>query len=204
MLPTLKVGDFLFVSKFPYGYGKYSFPLPLPFIESRIFNNSPDYGDIIVYKGVKDPETYYIKRVVGLPGDTIQVKEGILYVNDKPSHLKYISHYSRTDNNGDEKVYDKYVELMPNGFTHYILDANINNHKNFPDTTPIYTVPKGYYFFMGDNRNNSIDSRFINEVGYIPEENLVGRADFIFWTADFSIINLITEFDTARAFSIIK
>lgn len=204
MIPNLQVGDYLFTSKYSYGYSKYSMPLNLPLLNKRVlFVNKPKPGEIIVFKGIKDPETFYIKRLIGTPGDVIQVKGGVLHINDKPVERKKLGAYTKVGSFGEHKIYDEYTETLPNGVEYTVLDANINGHKDFPDQTIKYRVPEGHYFFMGDNRNNSIDSRFLNEIGYVPEDHIVGRAEFIFWSTDFSIIDFITSFNTGRAFSTI-
>ncbi len=204
MMPNLLVGDYLFAAKYSYGYSKHSLPLSLPLFKGRVLFESPERGDIIVFKGVKDPEIHYIKRLVGLPGDTVQVKRGILYINDTEVDRWEIGTYTRIGAYGEHIKHTEYVELMPNGVQYKVLDANLFNHREFPDETIKYQVPEGHYFFMGDNRNHSVDSRFLNQIGFVPEENLVGKAVFMFWTQDFSIFNLLTKFDSGRAFKLIE
>lgn len=203
MVPTLMVGDYLFTSKYTYGYSKYAFPLPIPFVEGRYFFSSPQKGDIIVFKGVRDPQTYYIKRLIGLPGDSVQLKNGLLYINDKKIEREYIGEYKKIGDNGEPSIYAHYKETLPNNVSYSILDANIDNHARFPDNTIRYVVPEKHYFMMGDNRNHSKDSRFLNEFGYIPEDRLVGKARFFFMTDDFNLADLVNNNDTGRAFKVI-
>jgi signal peptidase I len=204
MLPTLMVGDYLFASKYPYGYSKYSFPLPAPLMEGRFMDRAPERGDIIIFKGAKDPGTFYIKRLIGLPGDTIQVKRGVVYINNKAVEREEAGTFKKTGQFGEQQLYTQYKETLPNGVSYITLDANIANHTQFPDQTSEYKVPAGNYFFMGDNRNNSIDSRFLNDMGFIPEDRLVARADYLLFTRDFSISEFIKNFDRGRAVSLIK
>ncbi len=203
MVPTLMVGDYLFTSKYSYGYSKYAFPLPIPYIDGRFFFSAPERGDIIVFKGVKDPDTYYIKRLIGLPGDTIQLKKGVVYINNTEVLKELHGQYKKIGESGEIRIYDRYLETLPNGVRYSILDANIDNHLRFPDNTIKYTVPPKHYFMMGDNRNHSKDSRFLSEFGYIPEDRLVGKARFLFMTADFDLKNFITNIDSGRAFKVI-
>jgi len=204
MLPNLHVGDYLFASKFPYGYGKFSFPVEIPFTGRKLSFWEPVPGDVIVFKGEKDKENFYIKRLIGLPGDVVQIKKGKVFVNGAEIQRSNKGNFTRIGPYGEKTIYSKYVEMLPSGKSYIVLDANLNNHDDFPDQTIKYKVPKGHYFFMGDNRNNSIDSRFLNDMGFIPEENLVGRADFIFWSSDFSIIDFFTRMDTGRAFKVLS
>ena len=203
MVPTLMVGDYLFTSKYIYGYSKYAFPVPIPFIEGRYLFTSPERGDIIVFKGVQDPETYYIKRLVGLPGDSIQVKKGILFINDAAVEREHLGEYKKIGDSGETRLYSQYKETLPNGVSYNILDANIDNHTRFPDNTILYIVPEKHYFMMGDNRNHSKDSRFLSEFGYIPEDRLVGKAQFLFMTDDFKISNFLSDHNTGRAMKVI-
>lgn len=183
MIPTLLVGDYLFVSKFSYGYSRFSLPFGLPLFSGRIFFTPPKRGDVIVFKLPRDNSTDYIKRVVGLPGDRIQVKDSILYINGQPVKRERIEDY--VDHEGFATVHEpQYIETLPNGVRHRILQ--------YPepgplDNTDVYVVPPDHYFMMGDNRDNSLDSRVPADrggVGFVPAENLVGRADFLFFSTD--------------------
>lgn len=204
MIPTLQVGDYLFVSKYSYGFSKYSFPFGLGPFNGRIMHSEPERGDIIVFKGVKDPQTFYIKRLIGLPGDKIQMKYGLLHINGTPVERTLIGEMSRKGHFGETRTYDAYKETLPNGLTYSTLDGNVNYHLSFPDMTDEYTVPEAHYFFMGDNRNNSIDSRFLNDIGFVPADRLLGKARFLLMSDDFSILDFITHFNTGRAFSVIR
>jgi len=179
MVPTLLVGDYLFVSKFSYGYSRYSLPLGLPLIDGRIWHEEPERGDVIVFKTPKDNDTDYIKRLVGLPGDTIQVIGGILHINGKAVERERVEDY---DDDGARST--QYIETLPNGVRHRVLERS---DKEPNDNTPVFTVPAGHYFMMGDNRDNSLDSRVPSDrggVGFVPAENLIGRADILFFSTD--------------------
>jgi signal peptidase I len=181
MVPTLLVGDYLFVSKFSYGYSRYSLPFGLPLFFGRIFFHSPERGDVAVFKLPTDNSTDYIKRVIGLPGDHIQMKAGNLYINDQQVPRKRIQDYLYQEGSGTVISLAQYIETLPNGRQHQIIKMGDNGPL---DNTPIYDVPAGEYFMMGDNRDNSQDSRVLSAVGYVPAENLIGRAEFIFFSTD--------------------
>jgi len=180
MKPTLLVGDYLFVSKFSYGYSQYSLPLSVPLLSGRVLYEEPDRGDVVVFKLPTDNKTDYIKRIVGLPGDTIQVKGGILHINGEPVQRERVEDYIGDNGNGRQVRRPQYRETLPNGRQHLILEISDDQRE---DNTPIFKVPEGHFFGMGDNRDNSVDSRF-RRVGYIPKENLVGRADLIFYSTN--------------------
>lgn len=180
MVPTLLVGDYLFVSKFSYGYSKHSFPFSPPIFDGRIFGSEPERGDVVVFKYPADNETDYIKRIVGLPGDRVQVVSGVLYLNGNPVTRRRLSDY-RLDGAG-QRTAIRYEETLPNGVTHEILELN-GDFADYDDTD-VYVVPKGHYFAMGDNRDNSTDSRVLNAVGFVPAVNLVGKAQFLFFSTD--------------------
>jgi signal peptidase I len=184
MKPTLLVGDYLFVSKYSYGYSKYSLPWSIDLFSGRLFGSEPERGDVAVFKLPRDNETDYIKRIVGLPGDRIQMRHGQLYVNDEPVERRQIENFSETDLYGRTYSAPQYVEHLPNGVNHHTLDSNPNGNL---DNTQVFTVPEGHFFAMGDNRDNSLDSRINNSysgVGFIPAENLIGRAEFIFYSTN--------------------
>jgi len=194
MVPTLLVGDYLFVSKLSYGYSRYSLPFGLPLFDGRIFAAQPERGDVIVFKLPSDNKTDYIKRVVGLPGDTIQVIAGVLHINGQPVERRRIEDYVDPDSG---RSYLQYIETLPNGVGHRILEES--DHAAL-DNTPPYRVPDGHYFMMGDNRDNSLDSRAA--VGFVPAENLIGRADILFFSTDGSArLWEIWKWPTATRFS---
>ncbi|MFH1158516.1 MAG: signal peptidase I [Pseudomonadota bacterium] len=180
LLPTLQIGDYLFVEKYAYGYSRYSFPMELIDFRGRFFESEPKRGDIAVFRRPKKIDVDYIKRIVGLPGDRIQVAGGILHINGTPV-MRDIRDSEVVEDDGRTTLYKRYIETLPNGVRHYIYE--ISDESRFDDT-PVYTVPAGYYFAMGDNRDSSLDSRSTEEVGFIPAENLIGRAWFIFFSTE--------------------
>jgi len=180
MKPTLLVGDFLFVSKYSYGYSRYSFPWSPPLFDGRILGGMPERGDVVVFKKPSDNETDYIKRLVGMPGDRVQVVAGVLHINGEPVKREKIDQATDRDI-FNTKSFEVYRETLPNGRQHLIWEASDNDHL---DNTPEYLVPEGHFFFMGDNRDNSRDSRVLYDVGYVPLDNLVGRAEFLFFSHD--------------------
>jgi signal peptidase I len=182
LVPTLLVGDYLFVSKYSYGYSKHSMPFSPPLFDGRIWASEPQRGDIAVFKLPKDNSTDYIKRVIGLPGDRIQVVEGVLQVNGKAVQRKRVEDYRTTDPYGRAVSVPQYDETLPNGVTHRVIERD-GDH-GYWDNTVVYTVPPGHFFMMGDNRDNSTDSRDESSVGFVPFENFVGRAEVIFFSID--------------------
>ncbi len=182
MIPTLLVGDYLFVSKYAYGYSRHSLPFSLGPKGGRMMEKTPERGDVVVFKKPPEGRVDYIKRVVGLPGDRIQVTRGILYVNGQPVKRERIEDFVEINREGNVMRAAQYIETLPNGRRHRIIEYAGDN--GIADNTPEYVVPEGHYFMMGDNRDNSADSRFLDEVGYVPAENLVGRAEVVFFSAD--------------------
>ncbi len=179
MIPTLLVGDYLFVSKYSYGYSKHSFPLSLGPFSGRIFQSEPKRGDVIVFKLPSDNKTDYIKRLIGLPGDTIRMQDGRLFINNQLVEREKVDEYVYRSESGSQLRPTRFNEVLPGGKVHVILEMGDN--RTF-DNTPEYHVPAGHYFMMGDNRDNSLDSRA--DVGFVPAANLVGRAEFLFFSTD--------------------
>jgi signal peptidase I len=184
MVPTLLVGDELIGSKFAYGYGKYSSPIGLmPDFSGRLFGEAPERGDVIVFRLPRDPSTTYVKRLIGLPGDRIQMQKGRLYINDAIVPRRAIGPFAN-DVGGRGIASTLYVETLPNGREHELVEiSDAEEH----DDTPSFVVPPKHYFMMGDNRDNSLDSRIAAEdggVGFVPEDNLVARAELVLLSRD--------------------
>lgn len=188
MYPTLEVGDFLFVSKYPYGYGNTAYPFHLKFYEGRLFSSTPKRGEIVVFNNHKRPDLDFIKRCVGLPGDRIQMKEGKLHINGEPTKLEYVGLYTYVNQMGQQDVVKKYKETIPgsNGSSdveHFIL-KKFDFGKAPLDNTKEFVVPEGHYFMVGDNRDGSSDSREMESLGFIPHDSLIGRAEILFFSTD--------------------
>ncbi len=179
MKETLLVGDYLFVSKYSYGYTYYSIPFSPPLFSGRVFGSPPERGDIAVFRLPKDDSTDYIKRVIGLPGDRIRMIDGLLHINGQPVRRERIADYIETEESERATRVKRWRETLPNGVSYTTLDLIDNG---FYDNTQEYVVPTGHYFMMGDNRDNSTDSRVLSQVGYVPFENLIGRAQVIFFS----------------------
>lgn len=180
MLPTLQIGDYLFVEKYAYGYSKYSFPLEVVSFDGRVMEGMPKRGDVAVFRQPKKPQIDYIKRLIGLPGDRIQVRGGVLHINGVAVLRDFLG-TENIDDGGMFHFYTRYIETLPNDVKHYIYE--ISDFEALDDTE-VFTVPPGYYFAMGDNRDSSLDSRVQEQVGFVPAENLVGRAAFIFFSTE--------------------
>ena len=183
MEPSLLVGDRLFVTKYSYGYSKHSFPFSPPIFEGRVISSEPKRGDVVVFKTPADNRTDYVKRIIGLPGDKLQFIDSNLYLNDAEVLKSKIS-----DNDkifcGEKKIdVFTFEELLPNGKKYKSVYS-----KNFPfQNSDIFTVPENHFFFLGDNRDCSKDSRFLSSVGYVHKDNLVGKVQIIFFSSDRSI-----------------
>lgn len=200
MKSNLLIGDYLFVSKYSYGYSRYSFPFGIPFFSGRVLGSEPKRGDVVVFRFPPQPNIDYIKRLIGLPGDRIQVKEGIVYINGKQLPRQQIDEFSDVTSGNMVQTIPRFTETLPDGKVITILkQKNIDDEAN---NTPEYIVPEGKYFMMGDNRDNSRDSRFMDNtgVGFVPAENLVGRAEIIWFSTDgsSSYLNPISWFSALR------
>lgn len=186
MIPTLLVGDYLFVSKFSYGYSRFSLPFGLPLFHGRILSfHGPSRGDVVVFKLPTDTSIDYIKRIVGLPGDKVQMIHGQLFINGQMVPRRQVEDYVYQEG-GAVVLMHQYIESLPRApgetpLEHPIIKIGDDGPL---DNTAVYEVPEGDYFAMGDNRDNSQDSRVMSAVGYIPSENLVGRAQFLFFSTD--------------------
>jgi signal peptidase I len=216
MLPRLLNGDYLFASKWSYGYSRYSLPFSLPLIPGRIFASEPERGDVVIFKAPPGNNVDYIKRVIGLPGDEVQIKAGQIILNGKPvpkvkvddfvlpvtpNTRCYAAEFEGTDASGQPVCnYPQFRETLPNGKTYNVLDLGITPQ----DDTAVFIVPEGHMFLMGDNRDNSMDSRFPpvegQGIGIVPQDNLVGRAALMMFSTDGSAewIKPWTWFTAAR------
>ena len=188
MEPNLLVGDRLFVTKYSYGYSKHSFPFSPPIIKGRIFSSQPKMGDVIVFKTPADNRTDYIKRLIGLPGDSVQYINGDLYINNNQI-LKSVISKKDVITCGKQIInVNTFNEILPNNKKYnavYLKDFSFQN-------SDVFNVPPKHYFFLGDNRDCSKDSRYLTSVGYVHEDNLVGKAQFIFFSSDFRIGSLFS------------
>jgi signal peptidase I len=207
MEPTLLIGDALLASKYPYGYGAASLPIHISFPETgRVFGAMPKRGDVVVFRWPGDRSQVWVKRVVGLPGDRVQMRQGLLFINDRPATLKPDGIGQADDDNGASEPAYRYVETLPGGVAHTIFKTV--DHGRLDDTSEV-TVPKDHLFVMGDNRDNSADSRVpVREggVGLLPTDNLVGRVDAIVGSWDFAtksqpVWTWLSGFRVARFFT---
>lgn len=193
MKPNLLIHDFVFVTKYTYGYSNCSLPFNPTLFSGRVLEfKKPALGDIVVFRGPYDPEIYYIKRVIGLPGDRIQMREGILYINDHPCPVEPAGEFTddlwtkRIEGEGEILISGKararhipmYMETLPNGVKHPILKRDDFGTGGL-DNSQEFVVPAGHYFMMGDNRDESGDSRVLTQIGYVPAENIIGRAQLV-------------------------
>jgi signal peptidase I len=176
MEPTLVVGDYILVTKWSYGYGRFSFvPLEGALPHGRLFGRSPERGDVLVFRPIDEPGKDFIKRVIGLPGDRIEMRGGVLHINGEPVEREYLGKTDFVDEFGNERQIPSYRETLPNDVSYVTFEGLFDNAAY--DNTDEFVVPDAHYFMMGDNRDNSDDSR--GSVGYVPEENLVGPAQFV-------------------------
>jgi signal peptidase I len=206
MMATLLIGDSLFVSKFSYGYSRYSLPLSPPLFSGRILASPPQRGDIVVFRSPKDDSIDLIKRIIGLPGDRIQMIGGHLHLNGEAIPRERIADFVDDEVPEGAVGIRRWRETLPGGVSYATLDLIDNGPL---DDTPVYQVPPGHYFMMGDNRDDSTDSRVLDEVGYVPFENIVGRAEIIYFSigdgaAAWQIWRWPTALRLRRFFSIIR
>ena len=183
MEPNLLVGDRLFVTKYSYGYSRHSFPFSVPVFKNRIFSSKPNIGDVIVFKTPSDNRTDYIKRLIGLPGDRLQFINGDVYINNNQILKSRISIKDKIYCGNEFIDVNTFEEKLPNGkkySTVYLKNYSFQNSDSF-------TIPDKHYFFLGDNRDCSKDSRYLTSVGYVHENNLVGKAQVIFFSSDFRV-----------------
>ncbi len=204
MRPTLLEGDYLFVTKWSYGYSRYSLPLSPNLFSGRIWGSEPERGDVVVFKLPPNPSLDYIKRVVGMPGDTIQMIDGVLYINGDPVQRELVGQIENPDITEMERPVDVWRETLPNGVSYDTLDLTPNS---VGDNTREFQVPEGHYFMMGDNRDNSTDSRF--SVGFVPHDHLVGRANIIFFSiadgaSPLELWKWPTQLRPSRIFSMVR
>ena len=209
MEPNLYEGDYIIVSKWTYGYSRHSIPFSPPLFSGRIMETQAHRGDIVVFKLPRDHKVDYIKRVIGLPGDRIQMKNGLLYLNDKQVRREPLPSVKEDIGDGYVRDVARYRETLPGGKTYVTNDFGTDGQL---DNTDVYVVPEGMYFMMGDNRDNSSDSRVLPQnggVGYVPEENLEGKAQIILlsWKAGASIFKpwtWVLNLQPSRFFNVLK
>ena len=196
MEPNLLVGDRLFVSKYSYGYSKHSFPFSPPIFKGRIFSSEPKRGDIIVFKTPADNRTDYIKRLIGMPGDTIQFVDGSILINNKKILRKKTNNKKIIRCGNFLLETNTFIETLPNGIEHIV----VYNKKGSLQNTKLFKVPANHYFLLGDNRDCSKDSRYLDSVGYVNNLNLVGEAKLIFFSNDTNISSLLKFWNINKSF----
>ena len=196
MEPTLLVGDRIFVTKYTYGYSKHSFPFSPNFSNNRFFSKKPERGDLVVFKTPSDNRTDYIKRLIGLPGDSIQFINGDLYINEKRIKRDPVTIEEKIRCGNFLLETNNFIETLPNGVTHSVSYKKRGSLQN----TKIFKVPNNHFFLLGDNRDCSKDSRYLDSVGYIKELNLVGKAGLIFFSNDTNVSNLFKFWNLKESF----
>ena len=198
MEPTLLVGDRIFVSKYTYGYSKHSFPFSPNFSNKRFFSKIPERGDLVVFKTPADNRTDYIKRLIGMPGDTIQFTNGDLLINENKIPKEEITSYNIIKCGNLKLETNSFIETLPNGVEYLAVYKKKGTLKN----TRKFIVPSGHFFLMGDNRDCSKDSRYLDSVGYVNNINLVGKAKLIFFSNDTNISSLLKVWNLGQSFRI--
>ncbi len=196
MEPTLLVGDRIFVSKYSYGYSKHSFPFSPNFSSNRFFSKNPERGDLVVFKTPADNRTDYIKRLIGLPGDTIQFINGDLYINKKKVKKNLIKIQEKIRCGIFFLETENFIETLPNGVSHYVSYKKRGSLQN----TKKFTVPANHFFLLGDNRDCSKDSRYLDSVGFVNELNLVGKAKIVFFSNDTNKSSLLKFWNLKESF----
>jgi signal peptidase I len=196
MEPTLLVGDRIFVSKYTYGYSKHSFPFSPNFSNKRFFSKKPERGDLVVFKTPADNRTDYIKRLIGLPGDTIQFINGDLYLNEQKIKREPIIINEKIRCGNFFLETNNFIETLPNGIKHFVSYKKRGSLQN----TKEFKVPKDHFFLLGDNRDCSKDSRYLDSVGYVKELNLVGEAKLIFFSNDTNVSSLLKFWNLGDSF----
>ena len=191
MEPTLLIGDRIFVSKYSYGYSKHSFPFSPNISSNRFFYNLPKQGDLVVFKTPSDNRTDYIKRLIGLPGDEIQFKNGEIFINNKSINRNNLNQTKQLRCGKSLIDVNTYEETLPNGVKHLASYNKIGSLKN----TKKFKVPVNHFFLLGDNRDCSKDSRYLGSVGYVKKENLVGKARVLFFSSDYRIGSIFKFWD---------
>ena len=196
MEPTLLVGDRIFVSKYPYGYSKHSFPFSPNISNERFFSKLPERGDLVVFKTPADNRTDYIKRLIGMPGDTIQFVDGSILLNNKKILRKKIESKNKIRCGNFLLETNTFIETLPNGVEHSVVYKKKGSLQN----TKIYKVPANHYFLLGDNRDCSKDSRYLDSVGYVNSLNLIGEAKLIFFSNDTNESSLLKFWNIKKSF----
>tara|TARA_B100000963_G_scaffold224597_1_gene195835 strand:+ start:222 stop:962 length:741 start_codon:yes stop_codon:yes gene_type:complete len=196
MEPTLLVGDRIFVSKYTYGYSKHSFPFSPNITDKRLFSKSPKRGDLVVFKTPADNRTDYIKRLIGMPGDTIQFIEGSILINNKKILRKKIDNKKIIRCGNFLLETNSFLETLPNGKEHIVVYKKKGSLQN----TKVFKVPANHYFLLGDNRDCSKDSRYLDSVGYVNNLNLVGEAKLVFFSNDTNISSLLKFWNLKESF----
>jgi signal peptidase I len=201
MKPTLLIGDYVIVSKYAYGFTHYSLPGSPRLFSGRIMAADPQRGDVVVYRLPTDDTTDYINRIVGLPGERIQMIKGMLHINGTPIKRERMEDFVDADEAGKTSRIRRWRETLPNGVSYNALDIQDDG---FLDNTQVYNVPPGHYFMMGDNLDNATDSRVLSVVGYVPFENIVGRAEIVLYSVVGAARGAATEFRDERSFMRIR